>query len=443
MIDVTPRRKREPPRSLETAKLGQFTQDKPRYVCLSHCWGKKPLICTTKSSIDQHREGIPWQKLSKTFQDAICLTLEFNVDYIGIDLLCIVQDDQSDWQEQAGEMASIYEDCLFTITATASSDGSGGCYRTSGQDYLCNREFTRRNSSGELWTAFARKIIQHPDMAVHGGAGYEIEAPLIDRAWCFRSTFTPRLLQYTAAEIMWECNEMLTCECGRVDPERYHRKRPSPRATNPAGEVAVLAEWYQIVEAYTMRILTYPSDKLPALSGLATRTKQRLLPKNCGDSNNRYLAGLWECDLLTGLAWTAVGDPIDWSRATPYRAPTWSWASVDGHISWHRAVEICREQEPVARVIHASCDLAGLDPKGSVVGATLIPYSLASPFVSLSPSINCQHPSGRGSSCDIPLVTPALRPVVLNALGKGTVGLLTATINGQIRAISTLLPVKS
>ena len=359
---------------METGKSAQGPESSG-YACLSHCWGKQPVIRTENRSLDQHKKGIPWQALSSTFKDAISITLDFGIDYIWIDSLCIVQDDERDWQEQSGQMASIFENCLFTIAATASADGSG---RTPGQNYSPQVKFTRSNSSGEIFSAYARKTIQHPDNEVHSSTGFEIEAPLIDRAWAFQEhILAPRLLQYTATEIMWECNESLTCECGRVDPDRYQRKRPAPRATNSIEDATVFAEWRQTVRSYTMRSLTYPSDKLPALSGLARRTQQRLLPGTNGHSNDTYLAGLWERELLTGLGWIAIGDPIDWSRATPYRAPTWSWASVEGPIGWEGSPEIDTEREPVSRILHASCDLAGPDTTGAVVGGRVILSALA------------------------------------------------------------------
>ncbi|KAL8692931.1 MAG: hypothetical protein Q9218_002132 [Villophora microphyllina] len=368
LIDITPCRRRELPRVLETDAMAQDSDIRSSYVCLSHCWGKQPIIRTTKSSLNRHRDGIPWQELPKTFQDAINISLDFNIDYIWIDSLCIVQDDEIDWHEQAGQMASVYQNCLFTIVAIASSDGSGGCYRTPGQDYSQNLEFTRSSKSGEVCSVFARKRIQHPDNEVHSGLGLNIGAPLIDRAWAFQEHFlAPRLLQYTATEIMWECNEMLTCECGQVDPEQYQRKKPAYRATTSAENATILQTWRLIIRAFTMRYLTYHSDRLPALSGLAKRIQQSLFFD--GSGNEGYYAGLWGCDMLTGLAWSALGDPIDWSRATPYRAPTWSWASVEGRMGWD--FEINGEREPYARISQVSCDPAGADRTGAVTGGKL------------------------------------------------------------------------
>ncbi|KAF7879811.1 uncharacterized protein EAF02_007981 [Botrytis sinoallii] len=44
-----------------------------------------------------------------------------------------------------------------------------------------------------------------------------------------------------------------------------------------------------------------------------------------------YLAGLWTCNLPSDLCWwvKVIEDHCVPSRAKPYRAPTWSWASVD------------------------------------------------------------------------------------------------------------------
>ncbi len=74
---------------------------------------------------------------------------------------------------------------------------------------------------------------------------------------------------------------------------------------------------------YTRCRLTFPSDKLPALSGLAS-----IFKRNTGYT---YLAGLWEEDFINGLLWFAPmeqGQPVEGSVYT-YRGPSWSWVSTD------------------------------------------------------------------------------------------------------------------
>jgi hypothetical protein len=78
---------------------------------------------------------------------------------------------------------------------------------------------------------------------------------------------------------------------------------------------------------------------LPAISGIAEKIQR--------DIGGRYLAGIWETDLC-GLLWYCGNKPIRCKldsiplpkSQTPvrspktYRAPTWSWASVDEPVKF-------------------------------------------------------------------------------------------------------------
>ena len=78
---------------------------------------------------------------------------------------------------------------------------------------------------------------------------------------------------------------------------------------------------------YSQGKLTYSKDKLTALSGLAHDYYERE-----GRKRGKYAAGLWEVDMPSALLWqTVFGDA---QRPSMYRAPSWSWASVHGHISY-------------------------------------------------------------------------------------------------------------
>jgi hypothetical protein len=87
-------------------------------------------------------------------------------------------------------------------------------------------------------------------------------------------------------------------------------------------------QWLRIVIQYSTLHLTQRSDILPALSGIATSYAQHM--------PGGYLAGIWKDDLARGLLWCIgpVNRPQNpenryGRRASPYRAPTWSWASID------------------------------------------------------------------------------------------------------------------
>ena len=95
--------------------------------------------------------------------------------------------------------------------------------------------------------------------------------------------------------------------------------------------------WFGTVQDYSQRKLTYGKDKLIALSGLAHDYAER-------EQRGKYAAGLWEVDMPSALLWRTHQYPPDMSQAinadpclppqrpSAYRAPSWSWASVDGHI---------------------------------------------------------------------------------------------------------------
>lgn len=80
--------------------------------------------------------------------------------------------------------------------------------------------------------------------------------------------------------------------------------------------------WYELVSEYSRRALTRRSDKLVALSGLASRVQEK--------TGMRYYAGMWEPTLTHDLLWisTAPSGP----GTSGYIAPSWSWASTDGRV---------------------------------------------------------------------------------------------------------------
>lgn len=80
--------------------------------------------------------------------------------------------------------------------------------------------------------------------------------------------------------------------------------------------------WLQIISNYTERKLTFQSDILAAVAGVAS-----ILQAYLGD---RYLAGLFEGDLLRSLLWRVTDPSV--ASSSSYGAPSWSWASLVGAV---------------------------------------------------------------------------------------------------------------
>lgn len=133
--------------------------------------------------------------------------------------------------------------------------------------------------------------------------------------------------------------------------------------------------WYNLIERYSSRDLTYDSDILPALSGVAKEFQRHAVP-----DPGRYLAGLWETDLISGLLWynyfrvqevprRSQGDPL----SSP---PSWSWASISCHVRWD-----FQPRQTRAEVLDVSCNLRTADDKGMVTGGRLTLCGKLMPFI--------------------------------------------------------------
>ena len=87
-----------------------------------------PIRLLTSNS-ERFYMGIPWDDLSKLFQEAVKATQTIGVQYIRIDALCIIQDSDDDWHSEAAMMLEVNSTSYLNISADASADGSEGLFR--------------------------------------------------------------------------------------------------------------------------------------------------------------------------------------------------------------------------------------------------------------------------------------------------------------------------
>lgn len=86
-----------------------------RYTCLSHFWGRKPLLRTIASNLTAHTNSISWNSLPLTFQEGIIFTRKLNIRYLWVDSLFIVQDDDEDWRREGAKMATVCANAQLTM----------------------------------------------------------------------------------------------------------------------------------------------------------------------------------------------------------------------------------------------------------------------------------------------------------------------------------------
>ena len=323
-----------------------------KWVALSHCWGRHLPIKTEQATLKSHCEGISITSLGPTFKDAVMIARALNVQYIWIDALCIIQDSESDWRTEAATMDYVYQHATFTIAAEASSGSEVGI-RGSMKALRCQESelpSTKCHSKGKRLEG---RLLFRYDLETWGSRG-----PLSTRAWTMQEEILcPRILRFSRQQILWRCGS--DCHSREWFPEgtkkavfpdfAYSLRERIQKLPKPEPEYEMIASkatkenlfffWYtQVVNYYAPRELTFPTDRLIAISGIV-KGMQIYLP----DSD--YEEGLWAEDVQTALVWAV---PNSGTTAYPaYVAPSWSWAHLDfsgtaedhliiyGSILWH------------------------------------------------------------------------------------------------------------
>jgi len=348
-----------------TMKLKVSGGERGHYIALSYRWGANAgggsTLLTTTTLLADRLKGIPWQDIPQTFRDAIKLSWALGVRYLWIDSLCILQDDEADWDKEAASMAEVYENSFLTVAATLGPDNKATLFterwtqfQSADSRYTINPRIAsqliiRSASSGAAEqnpfpTSTPAAFVRHRLHVAHdrflngdNAQQHAVDSPLLTRAWSFQERLlAPRTLHFHAEEMVWECKTDMRCECGQLDtdprsfPRRYPvRKAKGPHAQprketrltpgtaprvlpsrawlkssmawamlQPESSSELVWIWLDLVSEYLQLELTYEKDRLPALSGLAASFARPEL--------GRYLAGMWEAALPEGLLFRVV-----------------------------------------------------------------------------------------------------------------------------------------
>ncbi|KAI9696148.1 MAG: hypothetical protein M1820_008289 [Bogoriella megaspora] len=322
------------------------------YVTLSHCWGSTLIARLVRSLVEEYSLNIPWASLPQKLQAAIITVLKLELQYLWIDALCIIQDDNDDWTYEAARMAEVYSNSYLNIAADASRDSTGGLFRQ--RDPKPLRSFIVPQKEGVV---DSRRFVFYTDK-------WELSvnrSPLARRAWTVQEKYLARrVLHFAEEEVHWECMELFTAEClpllfNSVPENNSIVRKSLPHANLPPRQrtQAIYRIWYQLVSSYASGALTVTSDRPIAIAGLA-RIFCHLLELPESD----YLCGMWRPRLQHDLMWqkrTDWGMHHEVLRLT--NLPSWSWLSLCAGI-WiypsHEDEDIDTSNLITAEVVEAS-----------------------------------------------------------------------------------------
>ena len=344
------------------------------YTTLSYCWGSsRPKFSPTRAMPETQTGEIDVENLPKAFQDAITLTRLLGVRYIWIDGLCIPQDDPENWERDSTRTGAVYANAYMTFSAAGARNSSEGLFFQRQPRTHLRVPHTSGDIHGSL-LMYALPINKEVIRDYYVEMGSE---PLSKRGWAFQErVLSRRTVHFASDQIYFECTNRFVSEDGLTLMERYHTTSPTmqiseeagPQSDEPGKGKTDLRRWYQLLDSYGQRELTDPSDKLAAISGIARAYGDML--------NDQYVAGLWRGSIIEGLCWQSLRcRPVD-----AYRAPSWSWAAVDGRTPSGLYINAW---EPVAAVLDTHVELDGGNPFGRVkaawikMEAPLVPLSLS------------------------------------------------------------------
>lgn len=339
------------------------SQEKQPYAALSYCWGGDQRVKTTRQNLEQMKSGIDLNSLPATLRDAVRVTVRLEMRFLWIDALCIVQDDERDKALEIAAMPNIFSNAAVTIAASRAASVEVG--------FLAKRpRFGRVDVDTFIDMRFRFSDGKVEILPLMNPWGSTLVEPLETRGWAFQERMlSPRMLDFGTLTTEWVCQSAGHQQ--RLDGWRERRdpwsKYPSIQAESlSSGDMltdwklqSILHQWYQLLELYTGRDLTFKADRLPAMSGIAERYATIL-----GDE---YLAGLWRSSLARDILWGGGGNRR-LSRSSDCNAPSWSWAVTSSKVS----VPLEGTVDARFQVISCEVTLAFAEAKfGSVRGGRL------------------------------------------------------------------------
>lgn len=320
-------------------RLVETNQCKPthgtcRYLILSYCWGQGNTSAkTTNDNFTKRLREISTDELPKTIQDAILVTRMMGFRFIWIDAMCIIQatdeKDAGDFTSEALRMGDYYANADCCISASLASD--------SAQGFLTQRPLARfpiqdiilklpDPSSTPSHSVIVRASQRHCDVK-----DVLIDTPLMKRGWYLQELMlSRRILHWTFHGLYLQCQSSTflegSTEAWPGDPGEAVDIDHREVLALPHDKILAYDGWYKLLGSFSKKRLTFESDRMYAIHGIACVLVQRF--------GAEYFYGLFRRHLAQGLAWARDDGPnhgvvLDISfkprRKTAY--PTWCWAS--------------------------------------------------------------------------------------------------------------------
>jgi hypothetical protein len=319
-----------------------------KYLALSYVWGGVKQVRTTKSTVDELQNPYSlekiWEKLPQVIRHAIDFTASMRHQYLWIDSLCIVQDNEQTKHIQLERMAHIYENAIITLVACSGQNSNSPLLESpsEGQSAMPTLPDTFQRTSD------AQQIFRDLD-----------NAPWSHRGWTYEEhRLSRRRVYFFRNGIYFHCRrELFEPTSGRTIrgiPPRTHDSRRgwagissgyrdqlgitnfTPAIPHGYMEWPKMKEddwgtgfkvWARMVREYSHRSLTVEDDVLRAFIGILSAFQAH--------SSWPMIHGIPQPLLDFALCWTPTTF-VTRRRSIGFTSPfpSWSWLAWSGGITF-------------------------------------------------------------------------------------------------------------
>lgn len=303
---------------------GPLPGDEIEYAFLSHRFGEKLVPASAVKLQEDVEKSILVVELDQTLQDVIVILRRLGMRYLWVDKLCL------DWTtpetegirgyqlREIDKLAQCVANAAFVINAGSYLDGEGIFHERPHALNLLELSCSVESQDG---TKTGKLCFREPMRS----AAWVFSDFLSSRAWILQEITLPkRVVIFGRDQVYWKCHTDVRSESS------LERLTPAldfpPFTAYDGGDTQLFDRWYRMVEVLSSKEMSFFNDKIMVVQGKAERTKAYLRAP-------AYRGALWEGDWHRGLLWYSSAHAHA-QRPHDVELPTWSWASLDGPVSY-------------------------------------------------------------------------------------------------------------
>jgi hypothetical protein len=280
-----------------------------QYVTLSYVWGSQ-----------SEDLGVP-PHFPPTIQDSVkvCLALEYR--YLWVDRYCIPQAHSEERNKQIQRMDEIYQSSVLTIVAAA---GRTPLYGLPG----VTKVRSQHSSSFINGVGYLQRIPHYHDIKT---------SPWAQRGWTYQETLLSQArLYFTDTQLYFENSATFECEWASLAGKNSGEDRSSMMLYSPATWSGPSTKIYDCIWEFSVRSLSFPSDRLNALLGIFAVFERKCHIRHLSGlpfaTENSPSTDMYPRPMPTFLSSLFFQSPQESVRCHDF--PSWSWAAWSGRKIW-------------------------------------------------------------------------------------------------------------